>query len=71
MDNAEQLVDVYRTPYRIDIMQPVYFMLNSIKELDKIGKLDLIALVEQAKKLGLHEPMFPPKPKTEPIAKVS
>lgn len=68
LDNAEQLVDVYRTPYRIDIMQPIYFMLNSIKELDKIGKLDLLALVEQAKALGLHEPMFPAK---KQIAKAS
>ncbi|WNC69669.1 phenylalanine 4-monooxygenase [Thalassotalea nanhaiensis] len=71
LDNAEQLVDVYRTPYRIDIMQPIYFMLNSIKELDKIGKLDLLALVEQAKKLGLHEPMFPPKEQVKQTAKAS
>ena len=71
LDNAEQLVDVYRTPYRIDIMQPIYFMLNSIKELDKIGKLDLMALVEQAKTLGLHEPMFPTKAQIKPTAKAS
>lgn len=55
------VVDVFRTPYRIDIMQPIYYMLSSINDLDSISKLDLLDLLEQAKKLGLHEPLFPPK----------
>ena len=56
------VVDVLRTPYRIDIMQPIYFMLNEVRQLDDLRKLDIMALVEQAKALGLHEPKFPPKP---------
>jgi len=56
-------VDVFRTPYRIDIMQPVYFMLSSINDLFDISQLDLMALVEQAKSLGLHSPKFAPKQK--------
>jgi phenylalanine-4-hydroxylase len=55
------VVDVLRTPYRIDIMQPIYFMLEQVKDLDKLRAMDLMALVEQAKALGLHEPKFPPK----------
>lgn len=55
------VVEVFRTPYRIDIMQPIYYMLSSINELDSISKLDLLGLLEQAKQLGLHEPLFPPK----------
>ncbi len=55
------IVDVFRTPYRIDIMQPIYYMLNSINDLDTIRKTDLMALVEQAKELGLHTPLFQPK----------
>ncbi len=56
-------LDVMRTPYRIDIMQPVYFMLQSIDDLFDISKLDLMALVQQAKSLGLHAAKFPPKQK--------
>ncbi|NMP17555.1 phenylalanine 4-monooxygenase [Thalassotalea sp. Y01] len=55
------VVDVFRTPYRIDIMQPVYFMLEQIQQLDDIAELDLLALLEEAKAMGMHEPLFPPK----------
>lgn len=54
-------LDVLRTPYRIDIMQPIYFMLNKVSDLDEIRKLDVMSLVEEAMSLGLHEPKFPPK----------
>ncbi|MEM9101179.1 MAG: phenylalanine 4-monooxygenase [Pseudomonadota bacterium] len=54
-------VDCLRTPYRIDIMQPIYFIINGLKQLSEISQLDLMALVEEAKKLGLHDPKFPPK----------
>ncbi len=57
------VVDVFRTPYRIDIMQPIYFKIRSIHDLFDIGQLDLMALVQQAKALGLHAPKFPPKQK--------
>jgi phenylalanine-4-hydroxylase len=56
-------LDVLRTPYRIDIMQPLYFTINAIDDLFDISKLDIMALVEKAKSLGLHEPLFPPKEK--------
>ncbi|WNO61440.1 phenylalanine 4-monooxygenase [Rheinheimera sp. MMS21-TC3] len=56
-------IDVLRTPYRIDIIQPIYFMIEKIEQLFEIGSLDMMALVEQAKKLGLHPAKFPPKQK--------
>jgi phenylalanine-4-hydroxylase len=55
------VLDVLRTPYRIDIMQPIYFMLSSISELEDISQFDLMTLVNTAIELGLHEPKFPPK----------
>jgi phenylalanine-4-hydroxylase len=55
------VVDVLRTPYRIDIMQPIYFMLNRLTQLDELRELDIMSLVEQAKALGLHPAKFPPK----------
>ena len=63
LTNEAQVVDVLRTPYRIDIMQPIYFMIEKMSDLDAIRALDLSQLVEQAKALGLHAPKFPPKEK--------
>lgn len=56
-----QALDVLRTPYRIDIMQPIYYVLNQFDDLFELANLDLMALVQEAKSLGLHEAMFPPK----------
>jgi phenylalanine-4-hydroxylase len=57
------VLDVLRTPYRIDIMQPVYYTINSINDLFDISQMDILALVTKAKELGLFEPKFPPKQK--------
>ncbi|WP_088331772.1 phenylalanine 4-monooxygenase [Lacimicrobium sp. SS2-24] len=56
-------VEALRTPYRIDIMQPVYYVLENLDALFEISDMDIMALVEQARSLGLHEPKFPPKEK--------
>ena len=55
------VLEVLRTPYRIDILQPIYFKINSLDELSDITRLDIVGLIEQAKQLGLHEPAFPNK----------
>lgn len=52
-----------RTPYRIDIMQPIYYTLRSVEQLFEISDMDIMALVHEAMELGLFEPKFPPKPK--------
>ncbi len=57
------VVDVFRTPYRIDIMQPIYFRIQSIRQLFDIAHLDLMALVQQDKALGLDAPKFEQKQK--------
>ncbi|ALS97831.1 phenylalanine 4-monooxygenase [Lacimicrobium alkaliphilum] len=56
-------VEALRTPYRIDIMQPVYYVLDNLDALFEIADMDMMALVEKAKALGLHKPRFPPKEK--------
>jgi phenylalanine-4-hydroxylase len=55
--------DALRTPYRIDIMQPVYYCLTSFDSLFDIAEMDIMQLVKQAKQLGLFEPKFLPKEK--------
>ncbi len=57
------LIDVLRTPYRIDIMQPVYYEIDSIDYLDEIVKMDIMQAVTQARELGLFPPLFEPKSK--------
>lgn len=55
------VLDVLRTPYRIDIMQPIYYLLNSIDDLFEVAQTDIMAQVAEAKRRGLFAPTFPPK----------
>jgi phenylalanine-4-hydroxylase len=62
--SASNVLDVLRTPYRIDIIQPIYYMLKKVSDLDEIREYEvseIMDLVEQAKVLGLFEAKFPPK----------
>ena len=54
-------LDVLRTPYRIDIMQPLYYILGDFNQLFELAEMDIMALVNEARQLGLFEPKFPPK----------
>lgn len=56
-------LDALRTPYRIDIMQPLYYILDQFDDLFSLAEMDIMALVQQAKQLGLFAPLFPPKEK--------
>lgn len=65
------LMDALRTPYRIDIMQPLYYYLEDFRELFEIANMDLMGLVAQAKAKGLYAPLFPPKPDTGAVTKLA
>lgn len=54
-------VEAMRTPYRIDILQPLYFVLDDLERLRQLAREDIMALQQQAQALGLHAPKFPPK----------
>ena len=64
-DTPEQLlfdpVEAMRTPYRIDILQPLYFVLPNLKRLFELAHQDIMAMVQQAMTMGLHAPKFAPK----------
>lgn len=53
-------LEAMRTPYRIDILQPLYFVLPDLKRLFDLAQEDIMGMVEQAMQLGLHAPKFPP-----------
>ncbi len=55
------VVDALRTPYRIDILQPLYYVLNDFSQLMDIASMDVMPLVNEAQQLGLFEPLFAPK----------
>lgn len=57
------VIDILRTPYRIDIHQPIYFVLEDADQLFAAAKRDLIDDIRTAKNLGLHAPIYPPKQK--------
>lgn len=54
-------LDVLRTPYRIDIFQPVYYILDRLDDLFHLAGEDLLGLIRQARVLGEFTPTFPPK----------
>ena len=55
------ILDILRTPYRIDIHQPVYFVIDDLDVLFEAAERDLLSLVAEARKLGLHAPKYPQK----------
>lgn len=55
-------LDALRTPYRIDIFQSVYYILDRMEDLFDLASTDLLALIKQARALGDFAPTFPPKP---------
>jgi phenylalanine-4-hydroxylase len=46
------LIEVLRTPYRVDQIQGVYFIIDSFEQLFHILKEDIDAAIEQARSLG-------------------
>ncbi|MFT2111280.1 phenylalanine 4-monooxygenase [Marinomonas sp. 2405UD68-3] len=57
------VLTVLRTPYRIDIIQPLYFAINDFSDLFSILEQDILGLLERSKTLGNNEPLYPPADK--------
>lgn len=51
-------LEVLRTPYRIDIMQPIYYVINSFDTLFELINMDLLGLIQEARHLGMFEPLY-------------
>lgn len=58
---AFDLLDVLRTPYRIDHIQPIYYVIDNLDTLFDIVDSDIMGMVKQAMSLGLFEPTYAPK----------
>ncbi len=55
------LLDCLRTPYRIDILQPLYFELEDLRSLGALSNAEIIRSMHQAREMGSHEPLYTPK----------
>ncbi|NRA21741.1 MAG: phenylalanine 4-monooxygenase [Oceanospirillaceae bacterium] len=58
---AFNCLEVLRTPYRIDVLQAIYFKITSMGDLSKISQSNLLELVAQAKALGAYPSLYPEK----------
>lgn len=56
-------IDILRTPYRIDIHQPIYFVLEDADQLFEATERNLLEDIRTAQRLGLHAPSYPAKQK--------
>ena len=57
---------VLRTPYRIDIMQPMYFVLDKFEDLFTIINQDILGMLAESKELGDFPPKYIPKKPENP-----
>lgn len=55
------VMDALRTPYRIDIYQPIYYILHDLSDMYELATVDLMALIRRARVLGEFEPTYEPK----------
>jgi len=53
-----RVLDALRTPYRIDILQPIYYVIEGLQTLYQLTRIDLMAEVAKAQRRGLFQPLF-------------
>lgn len=53
--------DALRTPYRIDIMQPLYYVIDDFRQIYDVMNAGLLPRIHEAIRLGDYPPLFPPK----------
>jgi len=58
------IFDALRTPYRIDIFQTVYFVIDDFQQLYDLVKHDLLLALQEARRLGEFPPTYPLKEST-------
>lgn len=61
-----ELIEVLRTPYRIDIVQPVYFVIEDLRQLHDLRQVDLLEEIARVRGMGLLPPLFDPPPADPP-----
>ncbi len=52
------LLEVLRTPFRIDIVQPLYYIIEDMNEMYSVMNHDILKVIDEAKELGDEVPQF-------------
>ena len=55
------VIDAFRTHYRIDELQRTYFKIKSFADLAKLTTMDLTKMLREARYLGMHKSAYPAK----------
>lgn len=55
------VVEAFRTHFRIDELQRTYFKIRDFDELQQLVSMDLNRLLKEARYLGMHPSPYPPK----------
>ncbi|NQZ08127.1 MAG: phenylalanine 4-monooxygenase [Algicola sp.] len=55
------VIDAFRTYYRIDQLQRTYFKIKDFADLKRIREMDLDKLIKEARYLGMHKSLYQPK----------
>lgn len=58
------VLEMLRTPYRIDIFQCIYFVIQNYEQIYNVLNQDMMGMIAKAMELGLYPPAYPPK---EPV----
>lgn len=61
--HAFDAITALRTPFRIDILQPLYYVIDSFDDLFALIDRSPLRLLEEARGMGDFPPKFPPKEK--------
>lgn len=56
-------VSVFRTPYRIDVLQSIYYVIKDFSVMFDLCKLDYTTLLKRVRELGMWTPLYAPKEK--------
>lgn len=59
LHQALTVLDTFRTPYRIDMFQPLYYVIDDYATLHNLLDEDLPYLFAEAARLGDYAPLFP------------
>lgn len=52
------VMEILRTPYRIDIIQPIYYVIDNYDVLYSLIDMDLLGMIREARHLGMHKPLY-------------
>ncbi len=52
------VMEILRTPYRIDIIQPIYYVIDSFETIFNLTEMDLLSMIREARELGMYEPVY-------------